>query len=75
MKEAIDCLDAFAYQIINEREQEGLNNITAKEKTQAAKLDLLSLYMALRDENGAPMTKKALRDAVLNLIIAVSISR
>lgn len=29
-----------------------------------------SMYMALRDENGSPLSKKMLRDAVLNLIIA-----
>lgn len=30
---------------------------------------LLSLYMALRDESGEPLSRQALRDALLNLIM------
>jgi cytochrome P450 len=69
MRAAIKVLDDFSYGIIDEREKAGLGNITADDKKDKT-LDLLSLYMALRDENGQPMSRKALRDAVLNLIIA-----
>lgn len=68
MRKAIKTLDDFSYGIIDAREKAGLGNITADQKKDD--LDLLSLYMALRDENGQPMTRKQLRDAVLNLIIA-----
>lgn len=67
MRAAIKVLDEFSYKIIEQRESEG---IVGLEKDEAGKTDLLSLYMALRDESGKPMSKQALRDAVLNLIIA-----
>lgn len=44
--------------------------IVGLDKEAAGKTDLLSLYMAIRDETGKPMSKRALRDSVLNLIIA-----
>lgn len=69
MRAAIKVLDDFSYSIIDEREKSGLGNITAENKKEK-NLDLLSLYMALRDDNGQPMSRKQLRDAVLNLIIA-----
>ena len=69
MAEAVKILDDFSYGIIDQRAREGLGNITASNKKDTD-LDLLSLYMAMRDENGQPMNRKALRDAVLNLIIA-----
>ncbi|GAA5940667.1 hypothetical protein JCM1841_002016 [Sporobolomyces salmonicolor] len=62
-------IDEFSYGIIEEREQAGRGNFTGSQKQEASRLDLLSLYMALRDENGAPLTRSALRDACLNLII------
>lgn len=61
MKDARKVLDDFAYSIIEQRETEGRGNFTAEKKQEAKNLDLLSLYMALRDENGQPMSKKALR--------------
>lgn len=85
MRAAIKVLDEFSYNIINKRqsifisaathadwldstgESEG---IVGLDKNEAGKTDLLSLYMAIRDESGKPMSKPALRDAVLNLIIA-----
>ncbi|ORY63680.1 putative cytochrome P450 monooxygenase [Leucosporidium creatinivorum] len=70
MKEATKIIDEFAYSIIDQRQAEGRGNFTAETKKEAKNLDLLSLYMALRDENGQPMSRRALRDAVLNLIIA-----
>lgn len=69
MTDAVKVLDDFSYGIIDQRAQEGRGNVTASQKKDA-ELDLLSLYMAMRDENGQPMNRKALRDAVLNLIIA-----
>lgn len=64
MRDAIKILDDFAYKIIAEREAQGLGNLVGKEKTGTTgtqRQDLLSLYMALRDENGQPMSRKALR--------------
>lgn len=52
-------MDDFSYGIIDAREKEGLGNITADQKKDD--LDLLSLYMALRDENGQPLTRRQLR--------------
>ncbi|GAA5902147.1 hypothetical protein JCM8208_002488 [Rhodotorula glutinis] len=70
MAELIKVMDSFAYNVIDEREREGLGNFTGADKKEAGEKDLLSLYMALRDENGAPLTRKMLRDAIFNLIIA-----
>ena len=73
MKQAAKVIDDFAMGIIAQREREGLGNITAGDKKkEVASRDLLSLYMALRDENGQPMSRKQLRDAVLNLVIVRS---
>ena len=67
MAEANQVLDSFAYGVIDDRQRE----IDARgEKEDGGKMDLLSYYMAVRDEKGQPMSRKALRDAVLNLIIA-----
>eukprot|EP01117_Protostelium_nocturnum_P001864 TRINITY_DN1236_c0_g1_i1.p1 TRINITY_DN1236_c0_g1~~TRINITY_DN1236_c0_g1_i1.p1 ORF type:complete len:499 (+),score=107.05 TRINITY_DN1236_c0_g1_i1:54-1550(+) len=60
MRESKRIIDEFAYSIIEERE---------KDESQHEK-DLLSLYLAMRDENGEKLPKKQIRDAVLNLIIA-----
>ncbi|GAA6057630.1 hypothetical protein JCM3770_005004 [Rhodotorula araucariae] len=70
MTELLKVMDDFAYEVIDERDREGRGSFTGAEKKEAAETDLLSLYMALRDENGAPLTRKMLRDAILNLIIA-----
>ncbi|GAA6058972.1 hypothetical protein JCM10212_001682 [Sporobolomyces blumeae] len=70
MNNATKIMDDFAYKVINEREEMGRGNFTGAQKKEAADKDLLSLYMALRDENGQPMNRKALRDALMNLIIA-----
>lgn len=69
MKEALKTLDDFAYSIIADREAQGLGNLVGKEKAgmgagagaEGQRQDLLSLYMALRDESGQPMSRKALR--------------
>lgn len=61
MREAVKVLDDFAYDLIQQREKEGLANLTAADKTGRASNDLLSLYLAIRDENGQPLSKKALR--------------
>ncbi|TNY20945.1 putative cytochrome P450 monooxygenase [Rhodotorula diobovata] len=70
MAKLVKVMDDFAYGVIDEREREGLGNFTGADKKEAADKDLLSLYMALRDENGEPLTRKMLRDAIFNLIIA-----
>lgn len=65
MEQAVRILDDFAYGIIAQREIEGRDG-----KKGTGDSDLLSLYMALRDESGEPLSRQALRDALLNLIIA-----
>ncbi|GAA5838846.1 hypothetical protein JCM5353_003486 [Sporobolomyces roseus] len=70
MNAASKTMDTFAYKVIQEREEMGRGNFNASQKKEAADKDLLSLYMALRDENGQPMNRTALRDALMNLIIA-----
>lgn len=64
MEHAVRIMDDFAYGIIAQREIEG------RDGKNSADTDLLSLYMALRDESGEPLSRQALRDALLNLIIA-----
>ncbi|GAA5904139.1 hypothetical protein JCM6882_003957 [Rhodosporidiobolus microsporus] len=70
VKEATKQIDDFAYGIIAAREEEGLGGFTGEQKKEAAQADMLSLYMSLRDEEGAPLSRKMLRDALLNLVIA-----
>jgi cytochrome P450 len=65
MAEATKIIDEFAYGIIDQRQAEGRGNFTAETKKDAKNLDLLSLYMALRDENGQPMSRRALRYVML----------
>ncbi|GAA5992515.1 hypothetical protein JCM10908_000857 [Rhodotorula pacifica] len=64
MQEAVRIMDDFAYDIIAQREIDG------RDGKNPGDTDLLSLYMALRDESGEPLSRQALRDALLNLIIA-----
>jgi len=61
MNAASKTMDTFAYKVIQEREEMGRGNFNASQKKEAADKDLLSLYMALRDENGQPMNRTALR--------------
>ncbi|KAL8276743.1 hypothetical protein RQP46_010852 [Phenoliferia psychrophenolica] len=68
MAAASKVMDDFAFGIISQREKDGLGNVTRADKLDST--DLLSLYMALRDENGKPLSRRALRDSVMNLIIA-----
>ncbi|KAM0788869.1 hypothetical protein ACM66B_002954 [Microbotryomycetes sp. NB124-2] len=70
MRKSRKILDDFCFKVIEERQQKGLGNMTKEDKGEAASLDLLSLFMALRDDQGQPMSKSALKDACLNLIIA-----
>ncbi|KDE06199.1 hypothetical protein MVLG_03479 [Microbotryum lychnidis-dioicae p1A1 Lamole] len=73
MREAVATIDKFAYDIIDERAQNGLNSggaAAAGETRSKSREDLLSLYMSIRDEQGKPLSRTQLRDAVLNLIIA-----
>ncbi|GAA6003617.1 hypothetical protein JCM10207_003512 [Rhodosporidiobolus poonsookiae] len=67
---------AFADRIINEREKE----FTAKletgeqdgddEEADTMQSDLLSRFLAIRDEDGKAMSKEAVRDATINLLLA-----
>ena len=68
MAEANQLMDSFAYGVIDARQREMAAQVDKKEES--GNSDLLAYYFAVRDENGQPMSRKALRDAVLNLIIA-----
>ncbi|KAK4051989.1 hypothetical protein OIO90_004519 [Microbotryomycetes sp. JL221] len=72
MKEAQKVLDEFCYKVIDDRSRKGLGNETkaSLKERDAGSLDLLSIYMSLTAEDGKPMTRRQLRDALLNLIIA-----
>ena len=61
MLAANEVMDKFAFGVIKEREEMGRGNFVGSQKKEATDKDLLSLYMALRDENGQPMNRKALR--------------
>ena len=62
MRSAVQKIDDFAYDIIAQREAEGMHTITEKGLAiKGAKKDLLSLYMELRDADGKPMNRTALR--------------
>lgn len=63
MRAAGRILDDFAYGIIDQREAEGLGNFSSGQKKEKATLDLLSLYMSIRDDAGKPLTRRALRYA------------
>lgn len=58
MKDAAAVIDDFAFKVIAQREQQGLGNVVDKKEFGT---DLLSLYMAVRDDDGRPMSRKALR--------------
>lgn len=76
MRAATKVLDDFAYDIIDRREAEGLHTIVGDQKgaEKDGKMDLLSLYMQLRDENGKPMAKKALRSVISLSIILLGLT-
>ena len=59
MAAATKVMDDFAFDIIAQREKEGRHTLTSADKKESG--DLLSLYMALRDESGKPLTRRALR--------------
>lgn len=64
MKNACTVLDEFAYDVIDKRELEQKGDITH------SRTDLLNLYLSIRDDNGQPLSRTALRDAILSLIVA-----
>jgi cytochrome P450 len=68
MRAAVKTISDFAYDIIDKRAKDV--ELETKGEKEAGADDLLTLYMALRDEKGQPMSRTALRDAVVNLIIA-----
>ncbi|GAA6032203.1 hypothetical protein JCM8097_007123 [Rhodosporidiobolus ruineniae] len=70
MRDANKTIDQFVYGIIDQREAEGKNSFTKEEKKEAEYTDLLSLYLAVEDEQGAKLSKQHVRDAALNLLLA-----
>ncbi|KAI5474182.1 cytochrome P450, family 4, subfamily A [Pseudohyphozyma bogoriensis] len=69
MRKAVKTIDEFVYGIIKEHENHSVRD-KAEAKDEVEKLDLLRLYMSMKEENGQPLSRKALGDATLNLIIA-----
>ncbi|KAK4050286.1 hypothetical protein OIV83_003607 [Microbotryomycetes sp. JL201] len=72
MKAAQKVLDDFCYKVIDQRSSKGLGNETKDtlKEDKSGTLDLLSIYMSLNAQDGKPLNRKQLRDALLNLIIA-----
>jgi hypothetical protein len=73
MKESCDYIDQFAYNIIKnkrekqvERQANGGNGEEDKKDD-----DLLGIFMNYVNDDGEKLNYKELRDAVLNLIVAV----
>lgn len=72
MSKAKRTLHDFCEKVITEKEQvmnadEVIEKLSDKRK---GEMDLLSLFMAVRDERGQRLSKTQLRDVLLNLIIA-----
>lgn len=61
-------IDEFAYGVVDRRAAEAQKNGEAGGVPKES--DLLALFAAIRDEKGEPLSRKELRDAILNLIIA-----
>eukprot|EP01117_Protostelium_nocturnum_P019304 TRINITY_DN8338_c0_g1_i1.p1 TRINITY_DN8338_c0_g1~~TRINITY_DN8338_c0_g1_i1.p1 ORF type:complete len:513 (-),score=140.07 TRINITY_DN8338_c0_g1_i1:135-1673(-) len=59
MKEAASIIDKFALEMVEERKKDLRNEV-----------DLLSLYLKMKDENGDPYSAQQVRDAVINLVLA-----
>ncbi|SCV70500.1 BQ2448_1894 [Microbotryum intermedium] len=70
MRKAVKIIDDFSYKPIDERTKTGLNDVKPGEKRSKSETALLSLYMSIRNDQGKPLSRKQLRDAVLKLIIA-----
>ena len=62
IKDHLNVINDFAYTLINERREEIKSNGEYQ--------DLLSRFMAARNEIGDPLSDRELRDTILNLIIA-----
>lgn len=60
LRRLLDLLDRHIYALIAARRAEGLEGRT----------DILSLLMAVRDEDGTPLTDQELRDELLTLVLA-----
>ena len=61
-REAVKIIDDTAYGFVDAR--------LSKDHIDNGKQDVLKLYQGLKDDDGNVLTRKQLRDAVLNLIIA-----
>ena len=62
VKDHIKVVDGFAYEVIAKRKRELAEGQKFK--------DLLSRFMSTRDENGELLDDAALRDVILNFIVA-----
>ena len=54
-------LHSFCDEVIANRRKEGIKDMKSADKKEAESLDLLSLYMALRDDYGQPLSDSTLR--------------
>ncbi|GAA5858896.1 hypothetical protein JCM1840_006607 [Sporobolomyces johnsonii] len=72
MKEAAKAIDDYAYHLIDEREKELAKKTAGGGSVEENEVgvDLLTLYMKIKDDNGRGLNRKELRDAVLALVFA-----
>lgn len=73
MRNATKTISDFAYGIIDQRAKDLESGYTSEKG--AGSTDLLTLYMALRDEKGEPMSRKALRDAYVQFFLLLAKAR
>ncbi|KAK1274375.1 Cytochrome P450 86B1 [Acorus gramineus] len=66
LRRSLKRVDEFAYEVIRAREKELLE----KTPGAAAKSDLLTAFMKLRDDDGKPFSERFLRDICVNFILA-----
>ncbi|GAA5961940.1 hypothetical protein JCM21900_001155 [Sporobolomyces salmonicolor] len=72
MKKAAKTIDEYAFGLIDQREKELAAKASGSESGNGEenREDLLSLYMEIKDDSGKGLTRKALRDATLSLLLA-----
>ncbi|GAA5858916.1 hypothetical protein JCM1840_006617 [Sporobolomyces johnsonii] len=72
MNKAAKTIDEYAFGLIDQREKELAEKVSGSESGngEEERDDLLSLYMEIKDDSGKGLTRKALRDATLSLLLA-----
>ncbi|KAJ6365972.1 hypothetical protein OIU77_002523 [Salix suchowensis] len=68
LKRSIKDVDEFAEDVIRTRKKE--LSIQSEDDKKKQRLDLLTVFMGLKDENGKPFSDRFLRDICVNFILA-----